>query len=50
MNKHAPWVGSLAAMAAFTLSVFGLLMFLWIAFGGVLPLRPEGYRFKVAFP
>ena len=50
MNKHAPRVGSLAAMAAFTLSVFGLLMFLWIAFGGVLPLRPEGYRFKVAFP
>jgi phospholipid/cholesterol/gamma-HCH transport system substrate-binding protein len=37
-------------MAGFTLSVFGLLLFLWIAFGGVLPLKPEGYRFKVAFP
>jgi phospholipid/cholesterol/gamma-HCH transport system substrate-binding protein len=50
VNKHAPSIGSIAAMAGFTLSVFGLLMFLWIAFGGVLPLRPEGYRFKVAFP
>jgi phospholipid/cholesterol/gamma-HCH transport system substrate-binding protein len=50
MRKNAPRIGSLAAMAAFTLSVFGLLMFLWIAFGGVLPLKPEGYRFKVAFP
>jgi phospholipid/cholesterol/gamma-HCH transport system substrate-binding protein len=50
MNKHAPTIGRIAAMAAFTLSVFGLLMFLWVAFGGVLPLKPQGYRFKVAFP
>ena len=34
-------------MAAFTLSVFGLLIFLWIAFGGSIPLGPEGYRFTV---
>jgi phospholipid/cholesterol/gamma-HCH transport system substrate-binding protein len=37
-------------MVGFTLSVFGLLMFLWISFGGVLPLKSKGYRFKVAFP
>ena len=37
-------------MVLFTLSVLGLLMFLWISFGGTLPLRPEGYRFKAAFP
>jgi virulence factor Mce-like protein len=37
-------------MVLFTLSVFGLLMFLWVSFGGTLPLRPEGYRFEAAFP
>jgi phospholipid/cholesterol/gamma-HCH transport system substrate-binding protein len=50
MIKRAPSVGRLAAMFGFTLSVFAILIFLWIAFGGTLPLRPEGYRFKVAFP
>ena len=50
MNKNPPSVGRIAAMVAFTLSVAGLLMFLWTAFGGTLPLRPEGYRFKADFP
>jgi phospholipid/cholesterol/gamma-HCH transport system substrate-binding protein len=49
VNKDAPGLGQIAAMVGFTLSVFALLIFLWLAFGGVLPLRPEGYRFKVAF-
>jgi len=50
MNKNPPSVGRLAAMIGFTLSVAALLMFLWTAFGGTLPLRPEGYRFKADFP
>ncbi|MGH2745838.1 MAG: MlaD family protein, partial [Thermoleophilaceae bacterium] len=50
MNKSPPSIGRIAAMILFTLSVFGLLMFLWASFGGTLPLRPEGYRFKAAFP
>jgi phospholipid/cholesterol/gamma-HCH transport system substrate-binding protein len=50
VNKNPPTLGRIAAMVGFTLSVFGLLMFLWASFGGTLPLRPEGYRFKVAFP
>jgi phospholipid/cholesterol/gamma-HCH transport system substrate-binding protein len=50
MTKAAPKAGQVAAMVLFTLSVFGLLLFLWISFGGNLPLRPEGYRFKAAFP
>jgi virulence factor Mce-like protein len=50
MNKNPPTLGRIAAMVLFTLSVFGLLMFLWASFGGTLPLRPEGYRFKAAFP
>jgi virulence factor Mce-like protein len=36
-------------MAAFTLSCFGLLLFLWSAFGGPVPLKPRGYTLKVSF-
>ena len=36
-------------MAAFTLSCFGLLLFLWSAFGGPVPLKPRGYEFKASF-
>lgn len=50
MNKNPPTLGRIAAMLLFTLSVFGLLLFLWVSFGGTLPLRPEGYRFKANFP
>jgi phospholipid/cholesterol/gamma-HCH transport system substrate-binding protein len=50
MNKNPPTLGRIAAMVLFTLSVFGLLMFLWASFGGTLPLNPKGYRFKAAFP
>ena len=50
MNKNPPSIGRIAAMVGFTLSVAALLMFLWTAFGGTLPLRPQGYRFKAAFP
>jgi phospholipid/cholesterol/gamma-HCH transport system substrate-binding protein len=50
MVKEAPSLGRIIAMVAFTLSVFGLLMFLWLAFGGPIPLKPESYRFKVRVP
>src|SRR3954447_1606894 len=50
MVKEAPSLGRIIAMVVFTLSVFGLLMFLWLAFGGPIPLKPEGYRFKVRVP
>jgi virulence factor Mce-like protein len=36
-------------MAVFALSCFGLLLFLWLSFGGPIPLKPKGYRFQVAF-
>jgi phospholipid/cholesterol/gamma-HCH transport system substrate-binding protein len=49
VNKNPPTAGRIAAMVLFTLSVFGLLLFLWVSFGGNLPLRPEGYRFKADF-
>ena len=47
MIKQAPSLGRIVAMVVFTLSCFGLLMFLWLAFGGSVPLKPEGYRFTV---
>jgi virulence factor Mce-like protein len=40
----------MAAMVIFAFSCFGLLLFLWLSFGGAIPLKPKGYRFQVAFP
>jgi virulence factor Mce-like protein len=36
-------------MVGFALSCFGLLLFLWLAFGGPIPLKPQGYQLKVSF-
>jgi virulence factor Mce-like protein len=49
MQKQAPTLGRLVTMVVFTLSCFGLL-FLWLSFGGSVPLKPKQYRFRVAFP
>ena len=37
-------------MVGFALSCFGLLLFLWLAFGGPIPFQPQGYQFKIQFP
>ena len=50
MPKNAPSPGRIIAMVVFTLSCFGLLLFLWLSFGGPIPLKPEGFRLKVNFP
>ena len=50
MQKQAPSLGRIATMVLFALSCFGLLLFLWLSFGGPVPLKPQGFRFKVAFP
>src|SRR6476660_7859851 len=49
MQKQAPTVGRLLVMVGFALSCFGLLLFLWLAFGGPVPLKPKGYRFHTSF-
>jgi phospholipid/cholesterol/gamma-HCH transport system substrate-binding protein len=49
MQKQVPTVGRLLVMAVFTLSCFGLLLYLWSAFGGPVPLKPHGYRFHASF-
>ena len=49
MQKQAPTLGRMLVMVGFALSCFGLLLFLWLAFGGPIPLSPEGYRFQTSF-
>jgi virulence factor Mce-like protein len=42
-------MSQVAVAVAFAFSCFGLLLFLWAAFGGPVPFAPEGYRVKVPF-
>src|ERR1700742_3020781 len=49
MVKDPPSIGKLVAMVVFALACFGLLLFLWLAFGGPVPLKPKGYRFHTSF-
>jgi virulence factor Mce-like protein len=37
-------------MVIFAMSCFGLLLYLWLAFGGPVPLKPQSYRLEAAFP
>src|SRR3954454_2103342 len=50
MVTQAPGVGRILTMVLFALSCVGLLLFLWISFGGSTPLAPRGYRIQAAFP
>src|SRR3954453_23336637 len=50
MQKQAPTIGRLFVMVGFALSCFGMLLFLWLAFGGLIPFQPQGYQFKIQFP
>jgi virulence factor Mce-like protein len=49
METRAPTAGRIAIAIGFALSCFGLLLFLWLAFGGPVPLKPKSYRFDVHF-
>jgi phospholipid/cholesterol/gamma-HCH transport system substrate-binding protein len=49
METRPPTVTRILVAIGFALSCFALALFLWIAFGGPLPLKPEGYRFTVPF-
>ena len=50
MQKQAPSLGRILAMVIFAMSCFGLLLYLWLAFGGPVPLKPQSYRVEAAFP
>jgi phospholipid/cholesterol/gamma-HCH transport system substrate-binding protein len=50
MQKQALSFWRIAAMVIFALSCFGILTFLWVSFGGSVPLKPKKYEVKVDFP
>jgi phospholipid/cholesterol/gamma-HCH transport system substrate-binding protein len=37
-------------MAVFALGCFGILIFLWLSFGGPIPLKPKNYQLSADFP
>ncbi len=49
MSKQAPSTGQLLVIAGFALSCFGILLFLWITFGGPTPFKAKSYEIKVPF-
>ncbi len=50
MQTSVPSFSRVMVMVLFALSCFGLLLFLWLSFGGPIPLKPKGYRVQVGFP
>ena len=50
MQKQAPSIGRILVAVGFALSCFGLILFLWVAFGGPIPLQPQGYKITAYFP
>jgi phospholipid/cholesterol/gamma-HCH transport system substrate-binding protein len=50
METGTPGVTKVVTMVLFALSCVGLLLFLWLSFGGTIPFNPQGYRFEVSFP
>jgi phospholipid/cholesterol/gamma-HCH transport system substrate-binding protein len=50
MATRPPGIAGLAAVIGFALSCFGLLIYLWSAFGGPVPLAAQGYRFTAIYP
>ena len=50
MQKQAPSIGRILVAAGFALSCFAISLFLWISFGGPIPLKPESYRITAYFP
>ena len=50
MIKTAPSPARLAALIGFVLACVIVLLYLWVSFGGSIPLATQGYRLQVAFP
>ena len=49
MSKRAPSTTQLLVIAGFALSCFGILLFLWITFGGPTPFKARPYEVKIPF-
>jgi phospholipid/cholesterol/gamma-HCH transport system substrate-binding protein len=50
MHTGSPPISRVITMVLFALSCVGLLLFLWMSFGGTIPLGAQGYRINVSFP
>jgi phospholipid/cholesterol/gamma-HCH transport system substrate-binding protein len=49
MATRAPKLGGLLAVIGFAISCVGLLIYMWSAFGGPIPLKPTGFRFTAYY-
>jgi phospholipid/cholesterol/gamma-HCH transport system substrate-binding protein len=49
MSKRAPSTTQLLVITGFALSCFGILLFLWVTFGGPTPFKAKPYEVKVPF-
>ena len=49
MSKRAPSTTQLLIIAGFALSCFGILLFLWVTFGGPTPFKAKQYEMKIPF-
>jgi virulence factor Mce-like protein len=49
MSKRAPSTTQLIVIAGFALSCFGILLFLWVTFGGPTPFKAKSYEVKIPF-
>ncbi|MGE5280844.1 MAG: MlaD family protein [Chloroflexota bacterium] len=49
MSKKAPSTTQLLVIAGFALSCFGILLFLWITFGGPTPFKAKPYAVEIPF-
>ena len=49
METGTPSATRVFTMVLFALSCVGLLLFLWLSFGGTIPFNPQGYRVKISF-
>ncbi len=50
MTTRPPSTAKVVSMVLFALSCAGLLLFLWLSFGGTIPFAAQGYRFQASFP
>jgi phospholipid/cholesterol/gamma-HCH transport system substrate-binding protein len=49
MSKRAPSTTQLLVIVGFALSCFGILLFLWVTFGGPTPFKAKPYQVRVPF-
>jgi phospholipid/cholesterol/gamma-HCH transport system substrate-binding protein len=49
MSKKAPSTAQLLVIIGFAFSCFGILLFLWVTFGGPTPFKARPYEIKVPF-